>query len=212
MPSPLINETGLLAFWRVRPSTVLEIGLGCFTNGSPLEKPLYRLRLNLQDNGKLDKLYKKMTNREERYGSDWPVEGHHPESEFVQLRKEIAPVYEAVERLILQEHRVMEVLIREILGQGLWRPQSLPASWCVRKTPESLLNRAVRLKLWLVAQGISFQNLDGDEEVEAFCNGFYQAITPAVKAAVESQGYTVDNVVDDFLNFDRHKSREEITK
>ena len=70
----------------------------------------------------------------------------------------------------------------------------------------------MRLKLWLVAQEISYRNLDEEEETEALCNGFYQAITPAVKAAVESQGYTVDNVVDDFLNFDRHKSREEITK
>jgi hypothetical protein len=212
MPFPLFNEAGLLVFWRVTPSRVLEIGLGCFTKGSPLGKSLNRLRLTYQDNGKLDKLYKKMTSREERYGPDWPEEGHHPESELVQLRKEITTLYEAVERLILKEHRVMEALAREILSQGIWRPQTLPASWSVRKTPESLLNRSVRLKLWQVAQEISYRNLDEEKETEALCNGFYQVITPAVKAAVESQGYTVDNVVDDFLNFDRHKSREEITK
>jgi hypothetical protein len=191
---------------------VLEIALGCFTKGSPLEKRLNRLRLTWQDNSTLDKLFKKMTSREERYGWDWPVEGHHPESEFVQLRKEITPLHDAIERLILAEHPAMEALAREILSQGSWRAGKLPASSFVRKTPESLLNRAVRLKLWLVAQEISYRNLDEKEEVEALCDGFYGAITPAVKAAVESQGYTVDNVVDDFLNFDRHKSREEITQ
>ena len=110
MPFPIFNETGLLAFWRVTPSRVLEIGLGCFTKESPLKKPLNRLRLTYQDNNKLDQLYKKMTSREERYGPDWPVEGHHPESEVIQLRKEITPVYKAVERLVLKEHRIMEAL------------------------------------------------------------------------------------------------------
>lgn len=36
-------------------------------------------------------------------------------------------------------------------------------------------------------------------------------ITPSVKAAIEAQGYTVDNVVDDMLNFDMRKTQAEIT-
>jgi hypothetical protein len=82
---------------------------------------LNRQRLRWQDNVILDQLYKKMTGREKRYGSEWPMEGHHPESELVQLRKEIAPLFNAIERIILQNHSAMEALAREILAQGPWQ-------------------------------------------------------------------------------------------
>jgi hypothetical protein len=50
------------------------------------------------------------------------------------------------------------------------------------------------------------------DELEALCNGLYPAITPSVKAAIESQCYTTDKVVDDFLYFDMRKSRKQITE
>jgi hypothetical protein len=211
LPFPLFTKADLLSFWRVCPSAVLEMALGCYTQGSPLLERLDLVRLSHQTNPRLDRLHKIMASREERYGSGWPEEGHHPESEFRQLEREIAPLFENVERLVLEGHAAMEALAREVLAQA-WERRPLPASWFVRRTPESLLNRSVRLKLWLVAQEISFRNLDEKDEIEALCDGFYRAITPAVKAAIKAQGYTVDNVVDDFLNFDRHKSREEITQ
>jgi hypothetical protein len=212
LPSPLFDEEGLLAFWNACPTSVLEMVLGCFTEGSPLAERLNRLRLRHQNNITLDKLFKKMTSREERYGEEWPTEGHHPENDFVHLKNEMAPLCNAVKRLILHEHAAIETLAREILAQGPWQMGSLPADSFARKTPESLLNRAVRLKLWRVAQEIRSENLDKRERLEALCNGLYRAITPSVKAAIESQGYTVDMVVDDFLNFDMRKPRREITE
>jgi len=83
LAEPLFNDLGLLAFWEDYPTSLLDMCLGCFTKGSPLIDRLNRLRLKRQDNPALDKLFKKMRGREERYGWDWSVEGHHPEGEFV---------------------------------------------------------------------------------------------------------------------------------
>ena len=47
--------------------------------------------------------------------------------------------------------------------------------------------------------------------METLCDVLYHKITPAIKTAIEAQGYTVVNVVDDMLNYDMHKSRVEIT-
>ena len=81
----------------------------------------------------------------------------------------------------------------------------------MRKTPEKLLNRATRLKLWQAAQDILDRKLEHREKLEALCHALYRKITPSTRAAIEAQGYTVDNVVDDMLNFDMRKSRDEIT-
>lgn len=210
LAEPQFNDLGLLAFWEDYPTSLLDMCLGCFTQGSPLIDRLDRLRLKRQNSPVLDKLFKKMRGREERFGWDWSVEGHHPESEYVQLKREMSPLCDALKKVIVEDCAAVEVLGREVLSQGPWQHGSLPASSFVRKTPESLLNRATRLKLWQVAQRILSQRLNDEEKLEALCNGFYDAITPSVKAAVESQGYSVDDVVDDFLNYDMRKSREEI--
>jgi hypothetical protein len=212
LPGPLFDDSGLLAFWEAFPTSLLEMSLGCFTKESPLAKRLDQIRLTLQDSVILDKLFKKMSKREERFGYEWLVKGHHPETEFVQLKREMAPLCEPLKKLILGECASIEGLARELLAQGPWQMGSVPSSVFVRKTPESLLNRAVRMKLWLVAQEILSQGLEGRDELEALCNGLYPAITPSVKAAIESQGYTADKVVDDFLNFDMRKSRKQITE
>jgi len=212
LPAPLFEDAGLLAFWETFPISLLELCLGSFTKGSPLAERLDQLRLTRQDNPILDKLFKKMSKREERFDYDWLVKGHHPESEFVQLKREMTPLCAPLKDLILGECASVQKLAGELLAQGHWQMENLPASSFVRKTPESLLNRAVRLKLWLVAQEILSHDLKNRKRLEALCNGLYRAITPSVKAAIESQGYTADKVVADFLNFDMHKSRKKITE
>lgn len=212
LPDPLFNDLGLLAFWEDYPTSLLDMCLGCFTKDSPLTERLNRLRLARQDNPILDKLFKKMESREKHYGIDWIMEGHHPENEFVQLKKEMAPLCAAIKELIVGECARVEAVGRKVLAQGPWQLGSLPALSFVRKTPESLLNRANRLKLWLVAQEILSKGLEEEERLGALCDGLYRAITPSVKAAIKSQGYSVDDVVDDVLNYDIHKSRREITR
>ncbi len=212
LPVPMFNDDGLIAFCEIIPSVALQMATGCFTKGSPLTDELDQIRQKHGINPTLDALFKKMSSREKRYGPDWIEEGYHPESEFAQLKKEIAPLCDDFERVILLKIETMDLLARKIFADGGWQvPKEIPATWLVRKTPESLLNRATRLKLWQVAQEISFRNLDEEAEVVALCDAFYSAITPAVKEAVEAQGYTIDDVVNDFLNYDRYKSREEIT-
>jgi hypothetical protein len=211
LAEPLFNDLGLLAFWEEYPTPLLDMCLGCFTKGSPLSDRLNRLRLKRQDNPAFDKLFKKMRGREERYGWDWSAEGHHPEGEFVQLKKEMTPLCDALKKVIVEDCAAVEILGREILSQGPWELGSLPASSFVRKTPESLLNRALRLKLWRVAKDVLSKHLEDDARLQALCSGFYGAITPSVEAAIESQGHTVDDVVDDFLNYDMRKTRKEIT-
>ena len=212
LPVPMFNEEGLTDLCEIIPTVALHIATGCFTKGSPLTEQLDELRQKHGANRSLDALFKKMSSREERFGPNWDEDGHHPESEFAQLEKEIAPLCDDFKRLILREIKTMDMLARKIFADGGWQmPKEIPATWRVRKTPESLLNRATRLKLWQVAHEISLQNLDQKAELEALIDGFYRAITPAVKAVIEAEGYTVDDVVNDFLNRDRHKSREEIT-
>jgi hypothetical protein len=211
LPSPLLNEATVLAFWEAHPVSLLEMCLGSFTKGSPLAGKLNRLRLTRKDNLVLDKIAKKMRSREERFGCDWILKGHHPESEYVVLKKKTAPICAEIRDLIVREHAIVETLAQEVLAQGGWQRGKLPATSFVRKTPEALLNRANRLKLWLAAQEVLSQGLEEVERLEALCDVLYRKITPSVKAAIESQGYTVDHVVDDVLNFDMYKSREEIT-
>jgi hypothetical protein len=52
--------------------------------------------------------------------------------------------------------------------------------------------------------------MEEEKMLETLCHVLYRKISPSVKTAIEVQGYTVDNVVDDILNFDMHKSREVI--
>jgi hypothetical protein len=210
LPQPLLNRKRLLIFWKVKPGSLLELCVGCHTKSSPLTKPLNRLRSAFHDNSTLDDLAKKMRGREERFGSEWYTEGHHPESDYRLLKKEMRPLWKQLRDLILQEQAVVEKLAQEVLAQG-WQFGEIPASWRVRKTPEKLLNRATRLKLWRVAQDILARNLSDEATLEALCQNLSGKITPSIKAGIEAQGYTADNVVDDMLNFDMRKSRGEIT-
>jgi len=143
LPAPLFDDAGLLAFWEAFPTSLLEMCLGCFTKGSPLAERLDRLRLTRQDNPVLDKLFKKMSKREARFGYDWLVKGHHPETEFVQLKSEMASLCAPLKKQILGECAAVQVLARELLAQGPWQMGNLPASSFVRKTPESGLGRLV---------------------------------------------------------------------
>jgi hypothetical protein len=211
LPVPLLNEATVLEFWDGHPTALLEMSLGTFTKGPSLAAQLDRLRLTRQDNPALDKIVKKMRSRQERFGSDWLFQGHHPESEFARLQKEMAPLCIEIRDLIVKKHATVEALAQEVLAQGPWQRGKLPASLFVRKTPESLLNRATRLKLWQAAQEVLSQDLAEEEQLEALCDVLYRKITPSVKAAIEAQGYSVDFVVDDVLNFDMYKSRDEIT-
>jgi len=146
LPKPLLNEEKVLTFWQVKPVSLLELCLGSYTKVSPLTKSLNRLRLAYQDNSTLDELAKKMRSRENRFGSKWWTQGHHLEREFRLLKKEMHPLCDALRDLLVKEHVVIEKLAVQVLGKG-WQFGEIPASWRVRKTPESLLNRATRLKL-----------------------------------------------------------------
>lgn len=207
---PLLNQKRLRIFWKLKPGALLELGFGCYTKTSPLTKPLNQLRLKYRDNPPLDDLAKKMRGREKRFGADWFTEGHHPAGEVRLLKKEMRPLGKQLKDLILKERSNIEKLTEEVLAQG-WQFPEIPASWRVRKTPQKLLNRATRLKLWQAAQDVLARDLPEKEALEALCEALYRTITPSVKSTIEAQGYTVDNVVDDMLNFDMRKSRDEIT-
>jgi hypothetical protein len=212
LPTPLLDKDKVETFWNVQPVPLLELCLSSFTKRSPLKAKLDRIRAREQTNRTLDGIVKKMRSREKRFGSDWCFQGHHPENEFIALRNEIAPLREKIKNLVLEEYAAIESLAQEVLAQGPWRFGELPASSLVRKTPESLLNRASRLKLWQAAQEVLVQDLDDEATLEALCNVLLTKLTPSLKAAIKSQGYTSDQVIDDIINFDIHKSRDQITR
>jgi len=207
---PLLNPKKLRIFWKLKPDALLELCYGCYTKTSPLTEPLNQLRSTYRNNPILDDLTKKMRGREKRFGSDWYTEGHHPTSEVRLLQKEVSPLQKQLKNLILKERATIEKLVEEVLPQG-WQCREIPASWLVRKTPEKLLNRSIRLRLWQAAQDVLDRDLPEEERLKALCQALRSKITALVKAAIEAQGYTVDNVVDDMLNFDMRKSRDEIT-
>lgn len=210
LPSPLLNSDQVVSFWDAKPVSLLELCLGSYTQTSPLTKPLNRVRSAFQNNPRLDELSKKMRCREKRFGDEWYTEGHHPDREVRLLKREMTPLCERLRDLMAEEPDVVGKLALEVLAKG-WQFGEIPASWRVRKTPEQLLNRATRLKLWQAAQKVLSQKLGDEAKLEALCQALYRNITSSIKAAIEAQGYTVDNVVDDMLNFDVRKSREEIT-
>jgi hypothetical protein len=210
LPTPLLNAERVATFWSVQPVPLLELCLGCFTKQSPLKMKLDRIRTKFRYNHKLDALAKKMRSREKRFGSEWLSQGHHPGNEFKDLGTEMAPLQDKLKSLFIKEHDEIEQLSQKILAQGPWRSGELPASSLVRKTPESLLNRASRLKLWQAAQEIIARDLEDESALEALGEVLARKLTPSLKAAIKSQGYTSDQVIDDVINFDMHKSRAEI--
>ncbi len=210
LPRPLLNREKVLTFWRVQPVPLLNLSLGLFTKSSPLTKILNRLRAPHEDNAILDELAKKMRCREKHFGSEWFSEGHHPEREVRLLKKEMRPLCKQLRDMLAKEHGAVEKLAFEVMGKG-WQLGELPASWSVRKTPEKLLNRANRLKLWQAAQEVLSRDLTEEEMLAALWKVLYRKITPSVKAAIEAQGYTAADVVEDMLNFDIRKSRDEMT-
>ena len=210
LPRPLLDRDQVIAFWDARPVSLLELCLGSYTKTSPLTKSLNRVRPAFQDNPRLDELSKKMRCREKQFGDDWHTEGHHPDREVRLLKKEMKPLCERLRDLIADQPDVVGKLSLEVLAKG-WHFGEIPASWRVRRTPEKLLNRTTRLKLWQAAQDVLSRRLGEEAKLDALCQALYRKITPSTKAAIEAQGYTIDNVVDDMLNFDMRKSREEIT-
>ena len=209
-PAPLLDKPALLRFWKAQPLTLLELGLGAFTKGSALKERLDEIRLKYQDNPRLDDVSKKMRAREKRFQGDWQSDGHHPQADFLILEKGVAPMQSEVSTLIAEELAVIDKLAREVLAGGPWTSGELPASAYVRKTPENLLNKTTRLRLWRAAQEIRILPTDEEAALEALYKALHEKITPAIKAAIESEGYSVRQVVDDMVNFDMHKNREDI--
>jgi len=209
-PAPLFNKTALLRFWSVQPVILLELCLGAFTKDSPLKERLNRIRLKWQDNPRLDEVAKKMRAREKRFHGDWEYEGHHPETEFALLEKEMDPIFTAIGDVLFKDLATIDQLAREVLAQGPWKAGELPASTRVRRTPEGLLNRTTRVKLWEAARDVRILPLSQRETLVKMYEALRAKITPAVKSAIEAQGYSVDQVVDDVVNFDTHKNREDI--
>jgi hypothetical protein len=210
LPVPLLDKTALLRFWKAQPVTLLDLCLGVFTKDSALKDRLDQIRLKHLNNPRLDEVARKMRARENRFQGDWPSDGHHPLAEASILEGGTAPILADLEAVIIREAVAIDKLAREVLAQGPWTFGELPETALVRKTPENLLNRTTRLRLWRAAQDVRIQPLDEEAALEALSNVLHEKITPAIKAAIESGGYSIEQVVDDMLNFDMHKSREDI--
>jgi hypothetical protein len=210
-PAPLFDKEALLQFWAVQPMTLLDLCLGVFTKDSPLKERLNQIRLKHQTNPRLDDVAKKMRARERRFQGEWHSEGHHPETEFSILEEGMNPILAEIGALIIKEPATVDKLAREVLAQGPWKPGDLSAYSLVRKTPENLLNRTTRLSLWRAAQEVRYLPFNEEETLQMLYEVLRKKITPAIKSAIEAEGYSVDQVVDDVMTFDMHKNREDIT-
>ena len=210
-PVPLFDKGALSRFRAAQPVTLLELCLGVFTKDSPLKARLNQTRLTHENNPALDAVWKKMRAREEQFTGDWQSEGRHLKADVSILERGTSPILAEVGAIIVKELLTVDELAREVLAQGRWKPGELPACSQVRKTPENLLNRTTRVKLWRAARDVRVQPLDDEAAMEKLSEVLHRKITPAIKTMIESEGFSVDEVVDDMLNFDIHKSQEEIT-
>jgi hypothetical protein len=211
LPTPLLDKEQVTVFWETRPMSLLELCLGAYTKASPLARRLNRLRPEYQNNSTLDDLAKKMRSREKRFGDDWFTDGHHPEREYRLLKKELKPLCDRLEEAMTNEPATVSKLALDVLAKG-WQFGEIPASCLVRKTPEKLLNRANRLKLWQAAQAVLAEDLEEEEMLNALWTALHRKISPATKTVIETQGYSVSDIVGDFISYDVHKTRDEITK
>ena len=211
LPRPLLDQKKVRAFWDVQPNPLLEACLGSFGVETSLKAGLDDIRSRFLVNPTLDKIAKTMRAREKRFGPDWLIQGHHPEQEFVALKKKTTALRSALRIYFVKNHRVIDKLALGILSHGGWQFGELPASSRVRQTPATLLNEVTRLKLWDTAHEILEQYAgDRDAALEKLCSTLYRKITPSIRSSIESQGYSVDHVIDDLLNFDVSVSRGEI--
>jgi hypothetical protein len=211
LPRPLLDSKKVRTFWEVQPIPLLEASLGAFQAKTSLTEGLNKIRYRFPDNPALDKLAKTMRAREKRFGPDWQIQGYHPEQEFLALRKGTATLRSNLRTYLVKNHRAIDKLALMILSQGGWQFGELPALSLVRRTPPTLLNKTTRTKLWDAAH-LVLDQYDGDREaaLEKICSTLYQKISPSIRSSIESQGYSVDHVVDDCLNFDMYISRAEI--
>jgi hypothetical protein len=207
---PILTKKQIKIFWRTRPMALLELCLGAYTKGASLSKTLEHSRSEFSSNPILDDLAKKMRCREKRFGEDWSVDGHHPESEYRMLKKEMRPLCAHLQKTIANEPAIVSALAFDVLAQG-WQFGDAPASCWVRRTPEKLLNRANRLKLWQTAQEVLEEGLEEEELLEVLCNRLTAQVSPAMATAIKDRDYTISALVDDFIRFDVIKSRDEIT-
>jgi hypothetical protein len=210
-PRPLLDQKKVRTFWNVQPASLLEACLGSFKSKAPLEGGLNNIRARFLVNSALDKIVKAMLAREKRFGPSWQIQGHHPEQEFVALKRGTTALRSALRTYLVKNHREIDKLAMDILSHGGWRLGELPVSSLVGRTPPTLLNRTNRVKLWDAAHAVLDQyNGDFDAALEKICSTLSRKLTPSIRASIESQGYFGDQVVDDVLNFDMNVSREEI--
>ena len=211
LPRPLLDQKKVRVFWNIQPVALLAACLGSFSAKNSLQTDLNDIRSRFMTNPALDEIAKILRAREKRLGPDWQIQGRHPDREFVALKKGTTALRSALRAYLVKNHRAIDKLALEILSHGGWQLGELPTSSLVRRTPPTLLNKVTRLKLWDAAHEVLDQyEGDSDAALEKICFTLYRNITPSIRSAIESQGYSVDHVIDDYLNFDMSVNREEI--
>jgi hypothetical protein len=208
-PRPLIGPDEVETFWEVQPAALLELCVGAYTKSAPLAQALTDLRNPFRNNPKLDELAKKMRCRQKRFGDDWWTDGHHPEREYRLLVKKMKPLCEALRVFMVEEHSAVSEMAVEVLALG-WQKGEVPVSCLIRKTPEKLLNKATRIKLWRAGRTVLDRDLPDNELLTALQDAIYRELSPSITASVEAQGYNVEDLVCDIIGYDLIKTREEL--
>jgi hypothetical protein len=207
---PLVGPEEVETFWETRPAALLELCVGAYTESAPLAGALNEIRNSFRDNPKLDAVAKTMRCRQKRFGDDWWTDGHHPEREYRLLVKEIKPLCEAIRSLLVDEHATVSEMAIEVLALG-WQKGEVPALCLVRKTPEKLLNKATRLKLWQAGRLVLDHDLPDDELLTALQDALSRKLSPSIKASIEAQGHKVEDLICDIIGYDLIRTRDELT-
>lgn len=205
----LLDRTGLSVWWRYQPASLLEMALGSFTPGLSLAEEMETIRAKWEIDPVLDAIAKITLQREKACGEDWRHKAYHPVANLTRFERHIEGLRNELEALFLKNEALLNTMARNILAQG-WEKGYLPAACTVRKTPEGLINKAARFKLWLFTQEALDQGMEGELLARHVASRFDRLLSPHVREEMQRAGHTIEDVFDDFLRWDIHKSRQEI--
>ena len=205
----LFDSTSLSVWWRYQPASLLEMALGCFTTGPSLKESMEAIRAKWEIDPILDAISKITRMRERECGDDWLHKVYHPAANLTRFEDHIAGLRGDLEALFLENGALLDALARNVLAQG-WQHGHLPASCMVRKTPDGLINKTTRFKLWLFTQEALDQGMEGEVLARHVAGRFDRLLPAHRREEIERAGYTLQDVFDDFLRWDIHKSRQEI--
>lgn len=203
----VLTQDRITDFMDGYPDNLLELAL--FESPKLERFSLDDIRGGYCQNSRLDALAKMTMARERRFGPCWLEEGIHATGILEEWDRCFRPLKSALQHRFCNEKEKLEARRQALLGlidlneiaariRDLSRPNPT-------RTPRGLLNLASRLKLL-----DAYESVDDSADIDEAIETLYRTITPGVRDAIERSGYSTEEVLVDFINFDLDETRDSL--